>query len=187
MTPPHPIWSARAVVVDPDYCALDAPLRDNVTMVTAGIERLEPRGIVAMDGRLHEADVIVYASGFHAMEFLYPMTFTGRRGQTLEDLWAKDGARAYLGCILPGFPNLWSIYGPNTNGGLPVATFHEKTTQYACSAWKRWSWATVARWRSGRTPSGATTAWWTNATSRRCGATRSPTTTIGPNTAARPR
>ena len=59
------------------------------------------------------------------------MTITGRGGQTLEDLWAKDGARAYLGCMMPGFPNLWTIYGPNTNGALPVASFHEKTAQYA--------------------------------------------------------
>ena len=75
--------------------------------------------------------MIVYATGFHATEYLYPMTITGRGGQTLADLWAKDGARAYLGCMVPGFPNLWTIYGPNTNGGLPVATFHEKTAQYA--------------------------------------------------------
>ena len=131
MTPPHPVWSARAVVVDTEYSVLDALKRDNVTLVTAGIERIEPRGIVAKDGTLHEADVIVYATGFHATEYLYPMTITGRGGQTLEDLWAKDGARAYLGCMMPGFPNLWSIYGPNTNGALPVASFHEKTAQYA--------------------------------------------------------
>lgn len=131
MTPPHPVWSARAVVVDPDYCVLDALVRDNVTLVTAGIERITPTGIVAMDGTLHEADVIVYATGFHATEYLYPMTITGRGGQTLEDLWKKDGARAYLGCMMPGFPNLWTIYGPNTNGALPVATFHEKTAHYA--------------------------------------------------------
>ena len=48
-----------------------------------------------------------------------------------EYLWAKDGARAYLGCMMPGFPNLWTIYGPNTNGGLTVATFHEKVAHYA--------------------------------------------------------
>jgi 4-hydroxyacetophenone monooxygenase len=131
MTPPHPVWSARAVVIDPDYSVLDALKRDNVSLVTAGIERIEPRGIVAMDGTLHEADVIVYATGFHATEFLYPMTITGRGGQTLGDLWAKDGARAYMGSMVPGFPNLWSIYGPNTNAGLPVATFHEKVAQYA--------------------------------------------------------
>ena len=131
MTPKHPVWSARAVVVDPDYSILDALNRDNVTLVTNGIERIEPHGIVAKDGTLHEADVIVYATGFHATEYLYPMTITGRDGQTLEDLWKKDGARAYLGCMMPGFPNLWSVYGPNTNGGLTVATFHEKVAHYA--------------------------------------------------------
>ena len=131
MTPKHPVWSARAVVVDPDYSILDALNRDNVTLVTNGIERIEPQGIVAKDGTLHEADVIVYATGFHATEYLYPMTITGRDGQKLEDLWKKDGARAYLGCMMPGFPNLWSVYGPNTNGGLTVATFHEKVAHYA--------------------------------------------------------
>ena len=96
MTPPHPVWSARAVVVDPEYSVLDALMRDNVSLVTAGIERIEPRGVVAMDGTLHEADVVVYASGFHATEYLYPMTIVGRDGLTLEELWKKDGARAYL-------------------------------------------------------------------------------------------
>jgi len=131
MTPPHPVWSARAVVVDSEYSILDALKRDNVTLVTSGIERIEPRGIVGKDGTLHEADVIVYATGFHATEYLYPMTITGRGGRTIEDLWAKDGARAYLGCMMPGFPNLWSIYGPNTNGALNVASFHEKVALYA--------------------------------------------------------
>ncbi|MBN8902458.1 MAG: NAD(P)/FAD-dependent oxidoreductase, partial [Rhodospirillales bacterium] len=131
MTPAHPIWSARAVVVDPEYCILDAQKRDNVTLVTGGIARIEPQGVVATDGTLHEADVIVYATGFHATEYLYPMTITGTGGQRLEDMWAKDGARAYLGCMMPGFPNLWSIYGPNTNGALNVASFHEKVALYA--------------------------------------------------------
>lgn len=53
---------------------------------------------------------------FHATEYLYPMTIIGRGGQKLEDLWKKEGARAYLGCMVPGFPNLFSVYGPNTNG-----------------------------------------------------------------------
>ncbi len=131
MTPSHPVWSARAVVVDPEYSVLDALQRDNVTLVTGGIERIEPGGVVDKDGALHAADVIVYATGFHATEFLYPMTITGRDGQTLEQTWAKGGARAYVGCMVPGFPNLWSIYGPNTNGSLNVSSFHEKIALYA--------------------------------------------------------
>ncbi|RYD88155.1 MAG: hypothetical protein EOP61_34145 [Sphingomonadales bacterium] len=137
MTPGHPVWSARAVVVDPEYSVLDAIQGDRVTLVTQGIRRLYRDGIEAADGTRHAADIIVYATGFHASEYLFPMTVTGRDGQTLEDLWAADGARAYLGCMMPGFPNLWSVYGPNTNGGLPVATFHEMTALYAMQCIER--------------------------------------------------
>jgi 4-hydroxyacetophenone monooxygenase len=59
------------------------------------------------------------------------MAITGRDGRALDELWAAEGARAYMGSMVPGFPNLWSIYGPNTNGGLPVAAFHEMVTLYA--------------------------------------------------------
>ena len=131
MTPNHPVWSARPVVVDPEYCILDVIQRDNVSLVTTGIKRINRTGIEAGDGSQHDVDVIVYATGFKANDFLYPMTITGRNGKTIEQLWAADGARAYLGCMMPGFPNLWSLYGPNTNGGLPVAQFHEVTILYA--------------------------------------------------------
>ena len=64
------------------------------------------------------------------------MTITGRDGKTIEELWAEDGARAYLGCMMPGFPNLWSIYGPNTNGGSAPPAFHEMVDAATrCSAW----------------------------------------------------
>jgi len=131
MTPAHPPWSARPVVVDPEDSVLDALLRDNVALVTSGIQRMTPTGIVDGDGNAHEIDVVVYATGFRAHDFLYPMEITGRGGLTLEKLWEKDGARAYLGCMMPGFPNLWTLYGPNTNGGLPVSQYHEVTMRYA--------------------------------------------------------
>jgi 4-hydroxyacetophenone monooxygenase len=131
MTPTHPVWSARPVVVDPEYCILDVIQRDSTTLVTSGIKRINRTGIEAGDGSQHDVDVIVYATGFKANDFLYPMSITGRNAKTIEQLWAADGARAYLGCMMPGFPNLWSLYGPNTNGGLPVAQFHEVTILYA--------------------------------------------------------
>jgi 4-hydroxyacetophenone monooxygenase len=137
MTPNHPPWSARPVAVDADDCVLDALLRDNVTLVTRGIRRINGTGIEANDGTQHDVDIIVYATGFRAADFLYPMTITGRGGQTIEDLWSADGARAYLGCMAPAFPNLWMLYGPNTNGGLPVAQFHEVTTLYAMRCMER--------------------------------------------------
>jgi 4-hydroxyacetophenone monooxygenase len=131
MTPPHPIWSARVIMVDPEYSILDAVQRDNVTLVTSEIGRVNATGVETQDGTQHDVDVIVYATGFRATDYLFPMTVTGRDGMTLDDLWAEDGARAYLGCMMPGFPNLWSLYGPNTNGGLGAASYHEMVTVYA--------------------------------------------------------
>ena len=137
MTPPHPFFSARPIIVDTEYCILDAIQRDNVTLVTDGIRRINRNGVEDEYGVQHDVDVIVYATGFRATEYLYPMAITGRDGKTVEALWEEGGARAYLGCMLPGFPNLWSIYGPNTNGGLNVATFHEMITHYAMQCMER--------------------------------------------------
>jgi 4-hydroxyacetophenone monooxygenase len=137
MTPPHPVWSARAIMVDPEYSILDAIQRDDVTLVTDGIKRINRTGIETEDGAQHDVDVIVYATGFHATEYLYPMSITGRGGVKLEEMWADGGARAYLGCMMPGFPNLWLLYGPNTNGALQVVSFHELVTSYAMQCMER--------------------------------------------------
>jgi 4-hydroxyacetophenone monooxygenase len=137
MTPPHPIWSARPVIVDPEYGILDAIQRDNVSLVTAGIKRINRTGIEALDGRQHDVDVIVFATGFHASEYLFPMTVTGRGGRTIEAQWGDGGARAYLSCMVPEFPNLWMLYGPNTNGALAPATCHEMVTLYAMQCIER--------------------------------------------------
>src|SRR5690606_34090205 len=118
LTPPHPVMSARPVMVDPEYSILDAIKRDNVTLVTDGIGTINASGIEDGKGVQHDIDVIVYATGFQATDYLFPMTITGRDGRTIKQLWAEGGARAYRGCMMPGFPNLWSLYGPNTNGAL---------------------------------------------------------------------
>jgi 4-hydroxyacetophenone monooxygenase len=131
MTPPHPYLSARPLAVDSEYSVLDALHRDNVTLVTDGIRRITETGIETTTGEHHEVDVIVYATGFHATDYLFPMTIVGRDGVTIEKTWAEDGARAYLGCMVPGFPNLWMVYGPNTNGGMHPASFHEVVGRYA--------------------------------------------------------
>jgi 4-hydroxyacetophenone monooxygenase len=137
MTPEHPPWSARAVMVDMDDCVLDALRRDNVTLVSDGIRRIDETGIVTNDGVHHAVDVIVFATGFHASEYLYPMTVSGRGGHTLAGVWKQGGARAHRFCMVPGFPNLWSIYGPNTNGGLGPGAFHELVTRYALECMER--------------------------------------------------
>ena len=71
-------------------------------------------GVVTADGVDHEVDVIVYGTGFHASKFLTPMSVTGRDGVDLHERWDGD-ARAYLGVTVPDFPNLFCLYGPNTN------------------------------------------------------------------------
>jgi 4-hydroxyacetophenone monooxygenase len=131
MTPAHPVMSARPVLVDSQYSILDAIQRDNVTLVTNGIRRITETGVETEDGERHDVDAIVYATGFNATEYLFPMSITGRNGGTLEGLWSQTGARAYLGTMIPGFPNLWTLYGPNTNGGLLVPAFQEMETLYA--------------------------------------------------------
>jgi 4-hydroxyacetophenone monooxygenase len=137
MTPEHPPWSARAVMVDADYCVLDALRRDNVTLVTDGIRRVTETGIETVDGTRHDVDAIVYATGFLASDYLFPMKVTGRGGRTLESYWREGGARAHRFCMVPGFPNLWMVYGPNTNGGLGPGAFHELVTRYALQCLER--------------------------------------------------
>jgi 4-hydroxyacetophenone monooxygenase len=91
------------------------------TLVTEGIERMTPEGIVTKDGVLHEVDIIVYATGFQASEFLEPLKITGLHGTDLHEYWGGD-AKAFAGLTVPNFPNLFIITGPNTghvvNGSL---------------------------------------------------------------------
>ena len=88
--------------------------RPNVQLVTEPIARITPTGIEMADGTVHEADVLLYGTGYEASKFLTPMTVTGRDGIDLHEQWAGD-ARAYLGVAIPGFPNFFCLYGPNTN------------------------------------------------------------------------
>ena len=74
----------------------------------------ETTGIVTVDGTAYDVDVIVYGTGFQASNFLTPMEVTGSAGVDLHEQWDGD-ARAYLGITIPGFPNLFCLYGPNTN------------------------------------------------------------------------
>ena len=88
--------------------------RDNVQLVTDAIREITPKGVVTADGVEHDVDVIIYGTGFQASKFLTPMKVTGRGGVDLHEQWGGD-ARAYLGVTVPGFPNLFCLYGPNTN------------------------------------------------------------------------
>ncbi len=88
--------------------------RDNVQLLTDSIAEITPTGILTADGVHHDVDVIVYGTGFEASRFLMPMRVSGRGGIDLHEQWDGD-ARAYLGVTIPDFPNLFCLYGPNTN------------------------------------------------------------------------
>ncbi|MEJ7831904.1 MAG: NAD(P)/FAD-dependent oxidoreductase [Nocardioides sp.] len=104
--------------------------RDHVSVETAAVTKIEPSGVRTADGRLHEADVLIWGTGFAATNFLAPMRVTGIGGLDLHEFWG-EGARAHLGLVVPGFPNLFCIYGPNTNlGGSSIIGMMEAQAGY---------------------------------------------------------
>ena len=112
VVPEYPPFAKRFIRDDGAWAA--ALRRENVDLVTGGVAGVTPDGVATVDGELHEADVIVYGTGFTASDFLMPMKVVGRGGVELHERWKGD-ARALLGITLPQFPNLFLLYGPNTN------------------------------------------------------------------------
>ena len=113
LIPDYPIGCKRILISNDFYPALDRP---NVDIVTERITQVEPGGVRTSDGQLHEADVLIYGTGFAATDFLAPMAITGREGLDLNHAW-RTGAEAYKGISVSGFPNMFILYGPNTNLG----------------------------------------------------------------------
>jgi cation diffusion facilitator CzcD-associated flavoprotein CzcO len=110
LTPDYPLGCKRILLSNDWYPAL---VRENVTVIGEAIERVTAKGVVTKDGIEHPVDVVIFCTGFKSTEFLLPMEVVGCKGTRLHDLW-KDGAEAYRGTTVPGFPNLFMIYGPNT-------------------------------------------------------------------------
>ena len=113
LTPDYPIGGKRILIHDDYYPAL---VRPNVELVTSPIDHAEPEGLVCEDGRHYPFDVLILATGFDTNSFLAPLAIQGPDGRLLDQEW-KDGAEAYLGISVAGFPNLFMMYGPNTNLG----------------------------------------------------------------------
>ncbi|MFB3105451.1 MAG: flavin-containing monooxygenase, partial [Pseudomonadales bacterium] len=109
--PDFPVFGKRLVIDNNWYPTI---ARDDVDLVTDGIARITPKGIATVDGELHEVDVIIVATGFKSNLFLWPMEVVGRSGTSLEDRWG-DYPRAFQGTAVPDYPNLFCLYGPNTN------------------------------------------------------------------------
>jgi 4-hydroxyacetophenone monooxygenase len=109
--------------------------RDDVTLVTDSVTEVRPRSVIDAAGVEHEVDVLVLATGFHAVRVLGPMEVRGRSGRTLRETWGEDDARAYLGVAVPDFPNFFMLLGPNTfaaHGGSAALTI-EMEVRYVMS------------------------------------------------------
>lgn len=113
VTPSDEIGCKRIMLTDDWYPTLTEP---NVDLVAERIEAVTPSGIRDATGTERPADAIVLATGFASHDFVAPMEIAGRDGRTLAEEWG-EAPRAYLGLAVPGFPNMFLLYGPNTNGG----------------------------------------------------------------------
>jgi cation diffusion facilitator CzcD-associated flavoprotein CzcO len=111
--PTDEVGCKRIMITDDWYPTLAKP---NVELVTEAIEAVTPGGIRDADGVERPADVLVLATGFATHGFVAPMEVTGREGRALAEEWSEV-PRAYLGLSVPDFPNMFLLYGPNTNGG----------------------------------------------------------------------
>jgi cation diffusion facilitator CzcD-associated flavoprotein CzcO len=134
LTPGYQPMCKRLVMAPHFYRAMQ---RENVELVTEAIDHVEPRGVVTRDGRLHEADVFVLATGFDFHAHMRPKELIGEGGITLEDAW-RDGPRAYRTVALPGFPNFFMLMGPHSFSLIAIA---EAQVRYVM----RW----IGRWRAG--------------------------------------
>ena len=125
--PDYP-FGCKRVLLSSDF--LPALRRPNVQLVTERIARMTPEGPLTEDGRLHEVDCVIHATGFRTNTFMLPMSVTGRDGRTIEEDWTK-GPRAHLGIMVSGFPSLFLMYGPNTNtSGGSILFFLEAQAAY---------------------------------------------------------
>jgi cation diffusion facilitator CzcD-associated flavoprotein CzcO len=113
LTPDYTIGCKRVLISNDYYPALCRP---NVEVVTRGIAHVEESAVVDRGGDRHPVDAIVFGTGFHAAEAAAPFEIVGRSGRRLDDTWTQ-GAEAYLGTVVAGFPNLFVMTGPNTGLG----------------------------------------------------------------------
>jgi cyclohexanone monooxygenase len=119
LTPDHPFGCKRLVFAT-DY--LQALTQPNVEVVSSPARSLRARSLVTADGRELDVDVVLCATGYAAADYLGQIDVVGERGVTLRETWS-DGAYAYLGMAVPGFPNFFMLYGPNTNVGSNSVIF----------------------------------------------------------------
>ncbi len=133
LTPDYEPGCKRLILNRDFYRVLE---RDHVHLVTGRIDRIEPRGVVTADGRLHELDVIVLATGFRAHDWGID-NVVGAEGLSLAEAWAS-GPRTYRSITMPGFPNFFMLVGPNSPiGNISIIDVSETQTRYVLDCIRR--------------------------------------------------
>ncbi|MEZ5322620.1 MAG: NAD(P)/FAD-dependent oxidoreductase [Microthrixaceae bacterium] len=131
VVPDYPLGCKRVLLSNDYYQCLTRP---DVRVELQHLTRVLPGGVETADGVLHPLDVLIFGTGFAATEFLAPMSVFGRGGRDLNEVWA-GGASAHLGMTVHGFPNMFILYGPNTNLGHNSILFMiEAQTRYVAGA-----------------------------------------------------
>jgi len=113
LTPTYPLGAKRILFSDTYYAAL---ARQNVSLVTSGIQNISSQGVTSNDTTEYPLDILIYATGFISNPFLFGLELIGKNGLALSEHW-KNGPKNYKGMAIDGFPNLFMMYGPNTNLG----------------------------------------------------------------------
>jgi len=131
LTPDFP-FGCKRLVQSSDY--IPAFARPNVTLVPHAVERLTSDAVVAANGISYDVDVLIICTGFRAQDFLGGLKVFGTGGQDLHNGIWKESARAFLGVTVPGFPNFYILYGPNTNGGGSIIYQLERQSEVAVRA-----------------------------------------------------
>jgi len=132
VTPNYPFAGKRPIKDSNFYPAL---LRDNVHLVPNPVVEVTETEVIDETGTAREVDVLVMCTGFQPAHFLATLEVVGRDGHTIHDEWG-DYPRAYLGLMVPRFPNFYMLYGPNTNGA-PVMFMHERQAEFVAAQVKR--------------------------------------------------
>lgn len=130
LTPSYPLGCKRVLQSNDWYPALQ---RENVELIDSPVTEVRVDGVATRDGRFETADVIIYGTGFTPTRYLTPLKIRGAGGQNLNDVW-RDGAEAYLGLTVAGFPNFFMMYGPNTNIAGSIVYMLESQARYIVNA-----------------------------------------------------
>ncbi|MGB0631511.1 MAG: flavin-containing monooxygenase [Alphaproteobacteria bacterium] len=130
LTPSYPLGCKRVLQSNDWYPALQ---RDNVDLIDSPVTGIRADGVVTQDGDFQPADVLIYGTGFTPTRYLTPLQITGPSGLDLNRAW-KDGAEAYLGMTVAGFPNFFMMYGPNTNIAGSIVYMLESQARYIVDA-----------------------------------------------------